>query len=159
MVGRLDDWMQALASRDGIVVDPAALHWAGVACFKHAYAIYNERGYRARLLSAAYRHHLHWSELIGGDIVMTIPYAWQRRFNSSDVEVVPRIDNPIPDGVVDQLYDHFPDFRRAFDADGMSTEEFDTYGATVRTLRGFIASYQDLVGVIRDLMLPNPDVK
>ena len=40
----------------------------------------------------------------------------------------------------------------------MSTEEFDTYGATVRTLRGFIASYQDLVAVIRDFMLPNPDV-
>jgi transaldolase len=41
----------------------------------------------------------------------------------------------------------------------MSTEEFDTYGATVRTLRGFIASYQDLVAVIRDFTLPNPDVK
>jgi transaldolase len=36
-------------------------------------------------------------------------------------------------------------------------EEFDTFGATVRTLRGFIASYQDLVAAIRDLMLPNPD--
>ena len=32
---------------------------------------------------------------------MTIPYAWQRQFNASDIEVVPRIDNPIPDGVVD----------------------------------------------------------
>ena len=30
------------------------------------------------VLAAAYRHHLHWSELIGGDIVMTIPYEWQR---------------------------------------------------------------------------------
>jgi transaldolase len=159
MVGRLDDWMQALANRDGIVTDPGALHWAGVACFKHAYAIYNERGYRARLLAAAYRHHLHWSELIGGDIVLTIPYAWQRQFNASEIEVVPRIDNPIPDGVVDQLYDRFPDFRRAYDADGMSPEEFDSYGATVRTLRGFIASYQDLVALIRDFMLPNPDIK
>jgi hypothetical protein len=27
----------------------------------------------------------------------------------------------------------------------------------VRTLRGFIASYQDLVATIRDVMLPNPD--
>ena len=118
MVGRLDDWMQALANRDGIVIDPGALHWAGVAASSTPMRSINERGYRARLLSAAYRHHLHWSELIGGDIVMTIPYAWQRQFNSSDIEVVPRIDNPIPDGVVDQLYDHFPDFRRAYDATG-----------------------------------------
>ena len=39
----------------------------------------------------------------------------------------------------------------------MTIAEFDGYGATRRTLRGFIASYQDLVAVVRDLMLPNPD--
>ena len=39
-------------------------------------------------------------------------------------------------------------------------EEFDTYGATVCTLRGFISSYHELIRVIReDYMLPNPDVK
>lgn len=157
MVGRLDDWMQVLVKRDGIVVDPGMVHWAGIACFKNAYRLFRERGYRARLLAAAYRHHLHWSELIGGDIVLTIPHAWQRLFNESSVEVVPRIDNPLPDGVVEQLYQHFPDFRRAYDADGMAVDEFDGYGPTVRTLRGFIGSYQDLVAVIRDFMLPNPD--
>jgi transaldolase len=41
----------------------------------------------------------------------------------------------------------------------MRPEEFDTYGATVRTLRSFIASVHDLAAVIRDFMLPNPDVK
>ncbi len=157
MVGRLDDWMQVLVKRDGIVADPGAVHWAGIACFKHAYGLFRERGYRARLLAAAYRHHLHWSELIGGDIVLTIPHAWQRLFNDSSIEVVPRIDNPLPDGVFEQLYENFPDFRRAYEADGMTPQQFDSYGATVRTLRGFIASYQDLVAVIRDFMLPDPD--
>jgi transaldolase len=157
MLGRLDDWMQVLIKRDGIVVDPDVVHWAGIACFKRAYGLFRERGYRARLLAAAYRHHLHWSELIGGDIVLTIPHAWQRLFNESSIEVVPRIDNGLPPGVFEQLYENFPDFRRAYDADGMTTEEFDSYGATVRTLRGFIASYQDLVAVIRDFMLPDPD--
>jgi transaldolase len=157
MVGRLDDWMQVLVKRDGVVVDPGVVHWAGIACFKKAYGLYRERGYRTRLLAAAYRHHLHWSELIGGDIVLTIPHAWQRLFNDSSIEVVPRIDNPLPDGVIDQLYENFPDFRRAYDTDGMTPADFDGYGATVRTLRGFIGSYQDLVAVIRDFMLPDPD--
>ena len=40
----------------------------------------------------------------------------------------------------------------------MTVDEFDSYGATVRTLRGFIASYQELVATVRDFMLPNPDV-
>jgi transaldolase len=159
MIGRLDDWMQALVKRDGIVASPGVVHWAGIACMKKAYAIFRERGYRARLLAAAYRHHLHWSELIGGDIVLTIPHAWQRRFNASDIEVVPRMDNAVAEGIVDELYERFADFRRAYDADGMRPDEFDKYGATVRTLRGFIASYYELVAMIRDFMLPNPDVK
>ena len=41
----------------------------------------------------------------------------------------------------------------------MSIDEFDTFGPTVRTLRNFIGSYHDLVAIVRDFMLPNPDVK
>jgi transaldolase len=157
MVGRLDDWMGVVAKSDGIVVDPGLVHWAGIAAFKRAYGIFRERGYRARLLAAAYRHHLHWSELIGGDIVLTIPNAWQRLFNASDIEVVSRIDSPVPADIVHSLEAHFADFRRAYEPDGLTISEFDRYGATVRTLRGFIASYRDLVATIRDVMLPNPD--
>jgi len=160
MVGRVDDWMQALINRDNITVDPGSVHWAGVAVMKNAYRIYQERGYRARLLSAAYRHHLHWSEFIGGDLIESIPYGWQKRFNASDIEVVDRIHIPVDEAIVDDLTRHIPDFRRAYDEDGMTVQEFDGYGATVRTLRGFIASFHELVALIREqFILPNPDVK
>ncbi len=56
---------------------------------------------------------------------------------------------------MDSLYQHFVEFRKAYDEDGLNVEDFDTYGATVRTLRGFIDSYHELQGVIRDFMLPN----
>lgn len=82
LIGRLDDWMQVIAKRDNIVVNPGYLHWAGVAVIKKAY-----------------------------------------------------------------------------DVDGMTVDEFDGYGATVRTLRAFIGSYHDFVALIRDVMIPNPDVK
>jgi transaldolase len=157
MIGRTDDWIKVLAERDGIIVNPAYHNWAGIACIKKAYNIYQERKYRTRLLAAAYRHHLHWSELIGGDIILTIPYAWQVRFNQSDIEVKERMSHPVPQEIISSLYEHFEDFRRAYDEDGLTPEEFDSYGATVRTLRGFIGSYHDLVGVIRNTMLPNPD--
>ncbi len=159
MIGRLDDWMQVLVKRDGILIDPGIVHWAGIACMKKAYALYQDRGYRTRLLAAAYRHYMHWSELIGGDIVMTIPYPWQKLINGSTIEVKERMQNPVDPAVVGALYRQFPDFRRAYDEDGMTPEEFDTFGPTLRTLRAFIASYEDLAAVIRDFMMPNPDVK
>src|SRR6202022_2291461 len=94
MVGRLDDWLKVLVEKENIAVDPGHLEWAGVAVFKKAYGIFRERGYRIRLLSAAFRNHMHWSELIGADAVISPPYSWQVRFNASDVEVFSRIDKP-----------------------------------------------------------------
>ncbi len=158
MIGRLDDWVKAVCERDMITLDPAAPNWAGIAVFKKTAALYRERGYRTRPLAAAYRHHLHWSELIGGDVTLTIPYAWQRRFNASAVEVRARFDDPAPAAYLDELVARVPDFVRAFEPDGLAVDEFDTYGATVRTLRGFIASYWELVGTIDGILLPNPDV-
>ncbi len=159
MIGRVDDWIQVLAKRDGVVTNPGYPHWAGLACLKKAYGIYQARGYRTRLLSAAYRHHLHWSELIGGDIVQTIPYPWQKLFNNSDIEVAERMHKPVDPAIIQELYRKFPEFRRAYDEDGLTVDEFDTFGPTVRTLRAFISSYEDLAAVVRDFMLPNPDVR
>ena len=67
--------------------------------------------------------------------------------------------NQVEQRIVDAMYSKIPDFRRAYDADGMTPAEFDSYGATVRTLRTFIAAAHDLMAVVRDFMLPNPDVK
>ncbi|HJW89082.1 MAG TPA: transaldolase family protein, partial [Anaerolineales bacterium] len=158
MIGRTDDWMQVVAKKENILVNPGYLHWAGIACLKKAYVIFKERGYRTRLLAAAYRHHLHWTELIGGDIVMTIPSEWQKLFNASGFAITERMHEPVPAEIIETLVEKFTDFRRAYEVDGMTVDEFDTYGATVRTLRSFIASFHDLVALIRDFMLPNPDI-
>ncbi|WP_210162734.1 transaldolase family protein [Pleomorphomonas koreensis] len=154
MIGRTDDWIKAVARRDGIVVDPGHLEWAGLAVIKKAYAIFNARGYRTRLLSAAYRNHMHWSELIGGDLILTIPYDWQVLFGGCDIAVKPRIDDRVDPAIVDELHRKFPDFRAAYDEDGLTVADFDGYGATRRTLRAFIKAYRDLTAIVRDAMIP-----
>jgi transaldolase len=159
MIGRLDDWMKVVVDRDQVALDPDAANWAGIAAFKRAYGIFQERGYRTRMLAAAYRHRLHWTELVGGDVVLTMPHAWQVRFNGSGITPVPRIDVPVDQALIDDLLERIPDFRRAYEPDGMVPEEFDHFGATARTLRSFVVSYHDLLGVVRDIVLPNPDVR
>jgi transaldolase len=158
MMGRLDDGMKAVCERDDILLDPGALNWAGIAIVKKAHSIFRSRGYRTRLLAAAYRHQLHWTELIGGDLSLTMTSQWQKRFNASSIDVRPHFDDPVDPRIVDQL-SRIPDFRRAYDEDGLSVEEFDTYSATVRTLRAFIASYYELLRTVDDILLPNPDLR
>ncbi len=159
MMGRLEDWLKVQTERDGIVADPTSLPWSGVAVFKRAVAEFRARGLRARPLAAAIRHHLHWSELIGGDVVITLPAAWQRRFNDSSVEVRPRMDDPIDPGVLDELRGRFPDFVRAYEPDGLTPEEFDRFGPSARTLRAFVGSYHELLHQVMDALVPNPDLK
>lgn len=156
MVGRTDDWMRASAERDQITVDPGITEWAGVAVFKKAYGLYQERGYRTRLLSAAFRNHMHWSQFIGGNVVISPPFGWQKRFNASQIEPTHRLDDPVDPRLVEDLYDNFAEFRKAYDEDGLTHAEFTHYGATVRTLRQFLAANTELESFVRDVTLPNP---
>ncbi|MGB8474457.1 MAG: transaldolase family protein [Candidatus Acidiferrum sp.] len=157
MVGRLDDWLKVQVEQNNITTDPGYLEWAGVAVFKKTYKIFRDRGYRIRLLSAAFRNHMHWSEFIGGEVVISPPHKWQVRFNASDVEVISRINKPVDPKIVDELLLKFPDFQRAYTENGLSLDEFDTFGPTRRTVRQFSAACHDLAKTIRDQMLPNPD--
>jgi transaldolase len=101
---------------------------------------------------------MHWSEFIGGNVVISPPHAWQVRFNASDVVVRPRIDEPVESRIVNELSKKFCDFRRASELGGLSIEQFDSFGATRRTLRQFITACHDLDGVVRDILISNPDV-
>jgi transaldolase len=159
MVGRVEDWLRVLVDRDGVVVHPAALAYSGVAVFKRAYAIFRERGFRARLLAAAIRHHLHWSEFVGGDVVVTLPSSWQKRFNASALTVRERMDDSVDPQYIEGLRAAFPDFVKAYEPDGLSVDDFDGFPPTVRTLRAFIASYHELLAAVTDAQLPNPDLR
>ncbi len=157
MVGRLDDWLKVVAEKENIIADPHVFDWAGVAVMKKAYRIYKERRYRLRLLSAAFRNHLHWSEFIGGDVIISPPFMWQKRYNASDVTVENRMDKPVDLVIIAELENKFADFRRAYNEDGMTVGEFDDYGATVRTLRQFCEATTNVILRVRDMMIPSPD--
>ena len=121
MMGRLEDWLRVQTERDGIVADPAALPWSGVAVFKRTVRPSSAPAGSGRDCSVR-RSAItcHWSELIGGDVVITMPAAWQRRFNASSIEVRPRMDEPVAPAIVDELRTHFPDFVRAYEPDGLT---------------------------------------
>ena len=80
---------------------------------------------------------------------------WQQIINSSDYEVVERIDVPVRAEYLAELA-RLEDFRRAYDVDGLTVEEFETFGPTARTLRQFLAADADLDALVRDIIVPAP---
>ena len=100
---------------------------------------------------------MHWSEFVGGDVVVSPPYGWQTRLNVSGIEPEHRIDIPVDQRIVNTLHANLGEFRKAYDADGLAVAEFDEYGATRRTLRQFLGANNELESLVRDVLVPNPD--
>ncbi len=155
MAGRLDDWLKSVVERDQLFIDPGHLEWAGVAAGKRAYQIFKERGFSARLLIAAYRNVLQWSEFVGGDLVLSPPFKWAKRVQDSGYKAVSRIDEPVDPKVMETLLS-IPEFVRAYEPDGLTPEEFDTFGATRKTLRQFLGADADLDALVREILIPAP---
>ncbi|MFT4306055.1 MAG: transaldolase family protein [Microbacterium sp.] len=153
MGGRLDDWLKAWTASRGVLTTPGVLDWAGVAAIKRAYAIFTERGYRSRILSAAFRSFLHWSELVGGDLVVSPPFAWQESINANAIPAASRIDVPVEAAVLAEL-ETLGEFRRAYEPDGMAVEEFSGFGAARHTLRQFLDADAQLDALVRDVIVP-----
>ena len=153
MVGRLDDWLKERYAKDGLVFDPGYLEWAGVAAVKRAHEEFKKRGLRSRVLVAAYRNALQWTELVGGDLVLSPPFAWQKRFQASGHDPETRIDLPVDPRIIEAL-NTMPEFRKAYEPDGMTSAEFDDFGATRKTLRQFLGADEELDQIVRDILIP-----
>jgi transaldolase len=154
MGGRLGDWLKQQAARERLLIEPGYLDWAGIAALKRAYTIFRERGYRSRVLAAAFRDYLQWSELLGGNLVISPPLDWQLRINENRLPVRETIDLPVNPQIVATLADKLSEFRRAYEPDGMTVEEFDDFGATRNTLRQFLDADAKLDALVRDVLVP-----
>ena len=154
MVGRLDDHLRDEQKNGNIPVNTDDIHYASLAVFKKIYKIYQERGYRTKLLAAAIRGSYHMMDYVGGEIVVTLPPSWQVFINGTGEPIVSdAIKQPTPAEKIEKLRTHFPDFSRAYDEDGMKIEDFIGFGSTRKTLRQFIGGYEDLLHFVRDCML------
>ena len=155
MVGRIDDHLKRVRDSKNINMDPEIINWASIAIFKNAFRIFKERNYRSKLLAAAFRCDLHWKEIVGGDIIISMPYEWWNKFNASDVDVRHRIDEPVDEKTISLLKENFEDFNKAYDEKGMSENEFESFGASVHTMQTFLEGYDEFVALIRSRMIIN----
>lgn len=152
MIGRVDDQLKRTHKNQGIDVNPESLEWGGIAVFKHAAQIFRQRGYKGMLLAAAYRNQIHWSEIIGTDVLQSIPYGWWKGYQTADIEPRLSLNEPMDESIMMDL-NKFPDFKQAYDEDGMQPAEFVSYGASINTINQFIEGYEGLLKTIRDRML------
>lgn len=152
MVGRVDDSLKKFVDGNKIVLDPGHLNWAGVAVFRKVWKIFKEKGLRATPLAAAYRCVNHWSEIIGDNVVTSMPYKWWNMFDTCDVEPSRTIDVPISDTTMTTL-NKLPFFTDVLYNENLAHSEFEKLQPTKDTLNQFLGARDDLLKIIRARML------
>jgi hypothetical protein len=131
-----DDTLHVPKRRLADIQLEADIRQSGIAVTKRALAICQERRYAVSLIVAALRGTYHMTELAGGDLILSIAPAFQGPLQSPDLPREERIGRAVEPAVLDRLRS-MPEFRRAFEPDGMRPEEFISYGVTQRTLAQF----------------------
>lgn len=140
MVGRLDDYLRDVMNDTKAEATEADIIWAGTAAIKRAYQIFGERKYECVLMPAGCRGGYHISELAGARMVMSIaPKIASSLAGVREQDFAEKIDEPVDSGIIDRL-SKMPEFRKAYEPDGMTPDEFITFGSCNRTLDQFVNS-------------------
>jgi transaldolase len=150
IAGIYDEYLQGYVQREKIDISRDVLWQAGLAVARKVYGLVKERRYHVTFIGGGARALHHFTEMVGGDVVVTI--NWQGtadKLLESDPPVVYRLFNPVPQVVIDELLEKVPDFRRGYLEDGLEVEQYEDFGP-VALFRGmFVKSWKrvlDLAG-------------
>lgn len=150
ITGIFDQLFRETVENEHIDISPDVLAQAGCTIARKEYRTLKERGYPGTLLGGGARGLQHFTEMVGGDIHVTINWSMVQSLIEADGPVVSRIDVETPQSVVDELCEKLPNFRRAYDEGGLSVQEFKDFGPVVLFRTMFLNGYARLLDEIME---------
>ena len=150
ITGIFDQYMAEVVKGERISIAPDVLAQAGCLIARKEYRILKERGYEGTLLGGGARGTQHFTEFVGGDFHITINWKEAQELIAADGPVVSRIDAPTPREVVEELRAKVPNFRRAYDEDGLSVKEFADFGPLMFFKAMFLNGYARLLDEVAE---------
>ena len=148
IAGIFDDHLANVVKQEGIEISPQVLEQAGCYLSRQEYHLLKERGYPGTLLGGGARSTRHFTELVGGDLHITINWSTAEQIMQANPPIVSRIDQETPAEIIEELSEKFSDFRKAIDPNGLGLEEFEDYGPVVLFRNAFLKGYGNLLDEI-----------
>lgn len=151
IAGIYDDYIKNYVTEHNVDLSPDLLYQGGLAVARKLYGIVKERGYRMSFIGGGARGTHHFTELVGGDVNLTI--NWKGTADvllEQDPPVVWRMFNPVPQYVIDEFSAKVPDWKRGWDDEGISVHEYDEFGPVELFRSSFVASWSRVLDVIKE---------
>jgi transaldolase len=151
IAGIYDDFLQAYAAAHHIDISSNVLSQAGLAVARKVYQVMKDRGYRATFVAGGARGLHHFTEMVGGDVCVTINWEGTAdKLLDSNPPVVSRLLAPVPQKVIDELMEKLPDFKRGYLEEGLQVEEFEHFGPVELFRTTFVNSWKRVQAMIRE---------
>ena len=139
ITGIYDEEIQAQVADQEIDVDPEYVRQAGTIVMRKQYRVIKDRGFATTMLGGGARAPYHFTEWVGGDAHITINWSTFEELFALNPPIEDRIHAEDDPAVVAELREKIPDFRRAYDDDGLAPHEFADFAPLLRFRRNFVA--------------------
>jgi transaldolase len=153
ITGIFDQYWQGVVKKENIDVSPDWQAQAGCIIARKEYRLLKERGYPGILLGGGARGLHHFTEMVGGDLAVTLNWSTMQELVDTDGPVASRIDAEAPQSAIDELCEKLPNFSRAYYEDGLDVDEFEDFGPVVFFRAMFLNGYSRLLDEIADRRL------
>lgn len=150
IAGIYDDHLKAYALQHGVDISPDVLVQAGLAVSRKLYGLAKANGYRMSFIGGGARGLHHFTELVGGEVNLTINWVGTAdQLLAQNPPVISRMFNPVEPRVLQELMSKLPDFRRGYEDDGIHVDEYDEFGPVELFRSSFVKSWQRVLEVIK----------
>ncbi len=151
IAGIYDDYLRNYVKENDVQISADVLHQAGLAVARKVYRLMTERAYKCTFIGGGARGLHHFTEMVGGRVVVTINWVGTAdKLLEQNPPVVYRLFNPVPDKVIDELMEKLPAFRRGYLEDGLSIEEFEEFGPVQLFKSAFTKSWGMVLDIIKE---------
>lgn len=151
IAGIYDDYLKAYVTEHKIDIPSDYLVQAGLAASRKLYGMVKAAGYRMSFIGGGARGLHHFTELVGGDVNLTINWVGTAdALLALNPPVVSRMFNPVEQNVVDELMAKLPAFKEGYQVGGIHVEEYEEFGP-VQLFRGsFVKSWKRVLDIIAE---------
>ena len=145
ITGIFDQYLSQVVEDDNIDISLDLLFHAGSVIARKEYRLIKQKGYKTTLLGGGARGTQHFTEMVGADMHITMNWSTIQELIDADGPVENRMDSQVPSRIIDELSAKLVDFRRAYEDDGLSVEQFQDFGPVKLFRSMFVDGYNELL--------------
>lgn len=144
ITGIFDEYLAKTVQKENTDVSQDYLWQAGMAVAKKIYQIVQDKKYPVGFIGGGARGLHHFTEMVGAKASITINWKGTTdQLIETNPPVVQRFFTPVPSAVTDELSDKLEDFRKAYEINGISQEEYENFGPVVLFRESFENAWEN----------------